>query len=107
MRLTRPQLNSLFDRINLPHETKIDLEQPGGGSNALAALTRLQQYTQSFVPFENTALHYSVHRLFELDAPSLYRKIVEDNEGGLCFQITRLFLYVLKSLDYTVYSTLR
>jgi arylamine N-acetyltransferase len=102
---TQPEIDAFLDRIQVPEETRRFLKSPGGGKNGLQAITTLQQRTMIAIPFENTSLHYAPYQLFELDAKPLFRKIVQRNEGGACFQVTRLFLHMVRSMGFQCYPT--
>jgi arylamine N-acetyltransferase len=105
MSYSQDQVQGFFDRVNLPQKTREQLKVPGGGQHALEALTTLQQHTMVNIPFENTMLHYSHYQLFPLVAGQLYDKIVSQNQGGLCFQVTRAFMHVIRALGYQCFPT--
>ena len=65
--------------------------------DVLHALTAA--HTQS-IPFEN--LDVLLGRPIELDAPSLFRKLVTERRGGYCFEQNGLFLHVLGELGFDV-----
>lgn len=50
------------------------------------------------VPFENLDIHWQ--RPIVLDTDSFYRKIVEENRGGFCYELNGLFNILLKELGF-------
>jgi N-hydroxyarylamine O-acetyltransferase len=67
---------------------------PGDSSD----LIRLHENHVSFVPFENVDTHYG--RMFDLQVKHLYKKIVDHNRGGFCYELNLLFNELLTSLGY-------
>jgi N-hydroxyarylamine O-acetyltransferase len=67
---------------------------PGDGSD----LIRLHENHVRFVPFENVDIHYG--KMFDLQVEHLYKKIVEHNRGGFCYELNLLFNELLTSLGY-------
>ncbi|UPL02864.1 hypothetical protein LCI18_013798 [Fusarium solani-melongenae] len=98
------QLQCYFDRVGLPnsdrHLTVVGLS----AERQLEILTVLQKHQLVQVPFENLTLHYSWHRVINLDPEHLFNKIVCDaRRGGYCMENNTFFHVVLRSLGYTVY----
>jgi N-hydroxyarylamine O-acetyltransferase len=52
------------------------------------------------VPFENLDIH--LNRPIELNVNSFFRKIVQNNRGGFCYELNGLFAELLKALGYSV-----
>ena len=52
------------------------------------------------VPFENLDIHYGRH--IELSPNAFFRKIVQQNRGGFCYELNGLFAELLKSIGYSV-----
>ncbi len=50
------------------------------------------------VPFENLDIHTQVK--IELDTDKFYKKIVEKNRGGFCYELNGLFKQLLQSLGF-------
>jgi N-hydroxyarylamine O-acetyltransferase len=65
--------------------------------SALIALHRAQVFT---IPFENLDIHLG--RPIRLDAASLCAKLVDGHRGGYCYELTGLFLLVLRRLGFDV-----
>jgi N-hydroxyarylamine O-acetyltransferase len=61
-------------------------------------LKKLQAQHMLNIPFEN--LDVAVGRDILLDEDSLYRKIVEKNRGGYCFELNLLYANLLHSLGF-------
>ncbi|EAY28806.1 arylamine N-acetyltransferase family protein [Microscilla marina] len=52
------------------------------------------------VPFENLDIHYN--RYIEVDVEKFYKKIVNDNRGGFCFELNGLFNWALRQIGFDV-----
>ncbi len=52
------------------------------------------------VPFENLDIY--MKRPIELDLDSIFRKVVQRNRGGFCYELNGLFSELLRSLGYRV-----
>lgn len=63
-------------------------------------LAQLQQCHLLTVPYENIDILLNVP--ISLDIGDIYRKIVEDGRGGYCFELNRLFGWLLKQAGYAV-----
>lgn len=50
------------------------------------------------VPFENLDIHW--RRPVALDAERFYRKIVEENRGGFCYELNGLFYNLLREIGF-------
>lgn len=66
----------------------------------LQTLSALQVAHMRAVPFENLSIHYKEPILLNKEA--LYKKIVEQNRGGFCYELNGLFAWLLRSLGYRV-----
>jgi len=94
-RLTKEQTAAYLQRIGFDGEISISKD----------CLDRLIYAHQCRVPFENlTPCWY--HEPVSLEIPALYRKVVEDRRGGYCFELNRLFVSLLYSLGFPVYSVM-
>ncbi|KAK7211209.1 hypothetical protein V2G26_018387 [Clonostachys chloroleuca] len=98
------QLSCYFDRIRLPTSSRHFTIAGLASSTQLEVLTALQKHQLLYVPFENLALHYSWHRVIDLDPEHLYHKIVRaSGGGGYCMENNTLFHVILRSLGYSAY----
>jgi len=70
----------------------------GGLEPNIALLSELQKRHLLNIPFENLDIHYKKH--IELNIESIYKKIVEDNRGGFCYELNGLFYELLLSLNF-------
>lgn len=61
-------------------------------------LTVLQETHLLHVPFENLDIHSHV----AIDLHNTYYKIVEQNRGGICYELNGLFYQLLTSIGFTV-----
>ncbi len=66
--------------------------------NALDILKRLQKQHLLNVPFENLDIHSGTKII--LDVGLFYRKIVENNRGGFCYELNSGFNELLRSLGF-------
>jgi N-hydroxyarylamine O-acetyltransferase len=69
-----------------------------GGVRDIAGLKVLQHQHLLNVPFENLDIHW--RRPIMLDVESFYRKIVEENRGGFCYELNGLFNELLRELGF-------
>jgi N-hydroxyarylamine O-acetyltransferase len=83
-------LDRYFDRIGYAGEKSPTLE----------TLRQLQLLHTEAIPFEN--LDSLLKRPVQLDAESLYRKLVDQRRGGYCFEQNGLFANVLESIGFRV-----
>lgn len=111
------QLTQYFDRICLPANTRLFDVSSLPDPEKLAFLTRLLKHQLVKVPWENLTQHYSWHRVVNVKAPHLFRKIVQGhhgfdtagaasegtNRGGYCMEANLFFHHVLLSLGFDVY----
>lgn len=89
--LADDQVQKYLDRIGFegnPHADRDTLDE----------LVRLHQ---SSVPFETVTLHRS-GKAPSLDVDELYRKIVEQQFGGYCFELNKLFGALLEGVGFDV-----
>jgi N-hydroxyarylamine O-acetyltransferase len=52
------------------------------------------------VPFENLDIHYGTY--IKVDLEEFYKKIVDNNRGGFCFELNGLFNWALRALGFDV-----
>src|SRR5512138_2950416 len=73
-----------------------------GGSLVPTAetLRRLQVAHLQTVPFENLSIHCA--EAITLRDEDLYRKIVENNRGGFCYECNGLFAALLRAIGFNV-----
>ena len=64
----------------------------------LASLRLLQRQHLLNVPFENLDIHWG--QPITLDTAALYRKIVNRNRGGFCYELNGLFNELLRSFGF-------
>ncbi|KAH8647916.1 hypothetical protein BX600DRAFT_119671 [Xylariales sp. PMI_506] len=103
---TRPQLESYFDRIALPQNSREFSVSPLSPSKQLEYLTLLQMHHLVSVPFENLTMHYSWHRVVEIDSQHLFEKMVnQPGRGGYCMETNSMLFGVLVSLGFDAYMT--
>jgi len=81
-------IRKYLERINFSHSTKADLE----------TLKNLHLHHLLNVPFENLDIHIKKKIILQPDL--LYKKIVENNRGGFCYEMNGLFYEVLKNLGF-------
>jgi len=72
----------------------------GGLEPNFDLLKRLQKNHLLNIPFENLDIHYKVP--IELNIDQIYKKIVENNRGGFCYELNGLFYELLRSLGFRV-----
>lgn len=83
-------LQKYFERINFKDNPAPDFD----------TLKKLHLHHMLNVPFENLDIH--IKRKIILKPELLYKKIVENNRGGFCYEMNGLFYEVLKALGYKV-----
>lgn len=66
-------------------------------------LDRLIERHMIAIPFEALDL-YTGRAKIALDLDCLFEKIVENHRGGYCFELNKLFHFLLKELGYDAYS---
>lgn len=66
----------------------------------LKVLSNLQHAYLCTVPFENLDIHANVKII--LDEDLFYKKIVENNRGGFCYESNSLFYELLKEIGFDV-----
>ncbi|KAI1056595.1 hypothetical protein LB507_002236 [Fusarium sp. FIESC RH6] len=94
------QLETYYNRINFPQSERKYNVQNDDQLDFLFTLTRAQLLA---VPFENLTLHYSWHKIVDVNADHLFNKIVNERRGGYCMENNSFFHTVLVSLGYEVY----
>ena len=87
-------LDSYLERINYSGDKRVSEE----------ALQDLHIAHTLNVPFENLDVFY--RRPIRLDEASLYRKIVENQRGGYCFEMNGIFSVALKRIGFKVSNLL-
>ncbi|KAM0426305.1 hypothetical protein ACHAPT_008345 [Fusarium lateritium] len=105
--LSKAQLDQYFDRIRLPQEFRITLDRATFESltptEQLKSLFRLQRFHLRSVPFENISLHYSWHRVINVEAKFLFDKMVVQGRGGYCMEQNTLFNTILLNIGFDAY----
>ncbi|KAM0551386.1 hypothetical protein ACHAPJ_008495 [Fusarium lateritium] len=104
IKYSQSQLEKYYDRIALPASDRQYNVSNLSSDAQLEFLFRLQNQQLITVPFENLTLHYSWHRVVNVDADHLYDKIVGEKRGGYCMENNSFFHTVLLSLGYDVYT---
>lgn len=87
-------MNAYLERINYNGEVDATYE----------TLYNLHVAHTLNVPFENLDVFF--RRPILLDKDSLFKKIVEDQRGGYCFEMNGLFAFVLEELGFKVTNLL-
>jgi N-hydroxyarylamine O-acetyltransferase len=87
-------LESYFERIGYKGRTDVSGE----------ALRDIHIAHTLNVPFENLDVFY--RRPILLDGASLYKKIVQENRGGYCFEMNGIFSLVLQKMGFRVTNLL-
>ena len=64
----------------------------------LEVLQRLQKLHLLNIPFENLDIHYGPG--IQLDTESIFKKVVENNRGGFCYELNELYLQLLRSIGF-------
>ncbi|NGZ99052.1 MAG: hypothetical protein CV089_23575 [Nitrospira sp. WS110] len=72
----------------------------GATNPSIETLRRLHLAHVLTVPFENLDIH--VGRSISLEPADIYRKVVENRQGGYCFELNGLFALLLEELGFTV-----
>jgi len=67
----------------------------------LKTLTDLTWAHKTAVPFTNLEF-MSNNGKVDFDLNKIYQKVVIENRGGVCFQINRLYVWLLKQLGFQV-----
>ena len=94
-KLTEEQTETYLKRIGYRGEITVSKD----------CLDRLIYAHQCSVPFENLTPCF-LHEPVNLEIPVLYRKVVEERRGGYCFELNGIFLSLLYSLGFPVYSVM-
>jgi N-hydroxyarylamine O-acetyltransferase len=76
---------------------RIGMESTGAVPD-FAHLKLLQRQHLLNVPFENLDIHWNTP--IYLDTGAFYRKIVDDNRGGFCYELNGLFNELLRELGF-------
>ncbi|KAH6886222.1 hypothetical protein B0T10DRAFT_563428 [Thelonectria olida] len=101
----RSQIEPYLTRIRVPIHERPDIGvEHLSPRKQLEILTLLTKCHLCNVPFENLSLHYSWHRVIEIDPQVLYSKIIESSgRGGYCMENNTLFNTLLVTLGFDVY----
>jgi len=76
---------------------RIGMDRVGVGPN-IAGLKMLQRQHLLNVPFENLDIHWN--RPIGVNVNEFYRKIVDHNRGGFCYELNGLFNALLRELGF-------
>ncbi|KAL8790252.1 MAG: hypothetical protein Q9195_006475 [Heterodermia aff. obscurata] len=106
---SRSQIENYFHLISLPQryrEQALEISKSDSTDQQLEFLTSLQQHQLANVPFENLAIHYSIHHTVSIDADDLYTKIVGNarGRGGYCMENNCFFGTILRTLGFEEYG---
>ena len=88
--MTEAWVNRYLDRI----------KYHGDREPTAANLANMQQAHVYAVPFEDLDIHYGVK--LSLNHKDLYRKIIDNNRGGFCYELNYLFGTLLRALGFEV-----
>src|SRR5699024_1102434 len=83
------RLKALFQRIEYPKQTV-----------EFSDLPLLMKQFAYHLPFEN--LDIMTNKTTSLEYAALHEKLVENNRGGLCYELNSLFYYTLQELGFDV-----
>ena len=101
---TQSELESYFNRISFPKDSRIYNVSHLSEPEKLTFLTLLQSYQLVAVPWENVTQHYSWHRVVHISPRHLFRKIVDNpGRGGYCMEVNYFFHHILYSLGFDTY----
>ncbi|MCS5711912.1 arylamine N-acetyltransferase [Candidatus Berkiella aquae] len=99
-KLTPLQLKAYLARIGLDPEQAL---QPD-----YATLTLLHEAHTLNVPFEDLSLHldltHDTSKPLDISMANVFKKIVENNRGGYCYEMNKLFAAALSTIGFTVYA---
>jgi N-hydroxyarylamine O-acetyltransferase len=88
-------MNAIFDRKK--YLERIGLDEKALSADA-ATLKLLQRRHLLSVPFENLDIHWK-HPIV-LDTDAFYKKIINENRGGFCYELNGLFNVLLRDLGF-------
>ena len=92
--MTDDEIMGYLKRIGIECDINTDL-------NSLALL---QKAHLTHIPYEN---YYCLeHRITSLNHKELYRKLIIEHRGGICFELNGLYTWLLKSTGFDVKSHL-
>ncbi|KAL4729720.1 hypothetical protein ACLX1H_004143 [Fusarium chlamydosporum] len=97
------QLETYYNRINYPDSERKSTITNLSSEAQLDFLFTLSRHQLLSVPFENLTLHYSWHKVIDVNADHLYNKIVNEKRGGYCMENNSFFHTVLVTLGFEVY----
>lgn len=103
--LSAGQIDAYLSHIGLPGSVRDLLNEGPTGGRALDAVTTLQQYHMSRVPFDNLDLHYSDESSPPQQTEVVYNMVVQRKRGGVCNQVHQLFVLLLRSFGFNAYCT--
>jgi arylamine N-acetyltransferase len=103
-KFTRSQLEQYYRRICLPGSRRIYDVCSLSPEEQISYLSLLTKHQLLNVPFENLTLHYSWHRVIDVDPGHVFDKVInQPGRGGYCMENNSLFHVVLSSLGFDVY----
>ncbi|KAH8667207.1 hypothetical protein BGZ61DRAFT_461383 [Ilyonectria robusta] len=103
-RYRRSQLEPYFARIRVPVTERPGNVEGLSPAKQLEILTLLHKCHLCNIPFENLSLHYSWHRIIDVDPQHLFTKIIlEPGRGGYCMENNTLLYTLLVTLGFDVY----
>ncbi|KAF7545355.1 hypothetical protein G7Z17_g9225 [Cylindrodendrum hubeiense] len=104
VRYRRSQLEPYFARIRVPVTERPGNVEGLSPEKQLEILTLLHKCHLCNIPFENLSMHYSWHRIIDVDPQHLFNKIIlQPGRGGYCMENNSLFYTLLGTLGFDVY----
>jgi arylamine N-acetyltransferase len=101
---SQAELGQYFRRISLPAAAHLYDVSSLDAAEQLQHLGLLLRHQLTNIPFENLTLHYSTHRVININPKHLFAKIVlQPGRGGYCMENNTLFHTVLLTLGFDVY----
>ncbi|GLA04737.1 N-terminal acetyltransferase [Aspergillus niger] len=103
---TPDQLTLYLERIRYGSNTsRLEQLQQAVKNDPLGTLFEIQRRHLTFIPWGNSALHYSNHRTIDIRPACVFEKLVTRKLDGYCMENNTLLHGILKSLGYAVYAT--
>nr|XP_001401938.2 arylamine N-acetyltransferase 1 [Aspergillus niger CBS 513.88] len=103
---TPDQLTLYLERIHYGSNTsRLEQLQQAVKNDPLGTLFEIQRRHLTFIPWGNSALHYSNHRTIDIRPACVFEKLVTRKLDGYCMENNTLLHGILKSLGYAVYAT--
>jgi arylamine N-acetyltransferase len=103
LKYSESQLETYYNRINFQDSDRKYIISNLSSEAQLEFLFSLSKQQILGVPFENLTLHYSWHKVIDVNADHLFTKIVTEKRGGYCMENNSFFHTVLVSLGFEVY----